>query len=188
MTKYILHGGAWQSTADYKKFFSEMIKDLPSQANILCVYFAREKFMWDENFEEDKIKFLSVSRQKNFNFEMAVDKVNVFLEQIKTSDLIYIRGGDTHILQKFLEKIDHLEVFWQGKTVAGSSAGALVLSKYYYENDDDTFNKGLGILPIKVFCHYTKEKSDKLEELKKIREDVKQIYAISEEEFFIINN
>jgi peptidase E len=186
MTKYILHGGAWQPTVDYKKFFSEIISDLSEGANILCVYFAKEKDMWNENFAEDKMKFSSVSQQKVFKFEMANDKTSAFIEQIKRADLIYIRGGDTHVLQKYLEKIDDLKNLLKDKVVAGSSAGALVLSEYYYENDDNTFNKGLGVLPIKTFCHYTEENSDKLDQLKKFGKNIEQIYTIPEEKFFII--
>lgn len=186
MTKYILHGGAWQPTADYKKFFSEMISGLSEGANILCVYFAREKDMWNENFAEDKMKFSSVSQQKVFNYVMANDKTSAFIEQVKQADLIYIRGGDTHVLQEYLEKISSLESLLYDKVVAGSSAGALVLSKYYYENDDDTYNQGLGILTIKTFCHYTEENSDKLTKLKEFGENVEAVYAIPEEKFFII--
>lgn len=187
MTKYILHGGATgNKTDDNKNFFFKATDGLSDPVNVLCIYYAKEeKEKWADLFVEDKINFSSASPQKVLNFVMADDKTSAFTEQLKSADVIYLRGGNTHVLQDYLEKVDDLENLWRDKVVAGSSAGALVLSKYYYENDDDTFNKGLGILPIKTFCHYTEEKSDKLEKLKKYGEELK-IYAISEGKFFII--
>ena len=69
--------------------------------------------------------------------------------------------------------------------MAASSAGVYVLSQYYYSNSRDDIYTGFGILPIKTFCHYTEEKSNKLEKLKKYGEDV-PVYAIPEETYVII--
>lgn len=186
MTKYILHGGAWQPSYDYKNFFTEMTGGLSGPINVLCVYYARDKETWDDRFAEDKIKFTTSSSEKVMNFEMAKNETEDFIEQIKWADLIYMRGGDSHVLQGYLEKISNLENLWGGKVIAGSSAGALVLSKYYYENDDDSFNKGLGILPIKAICHYTDEIADKLEQLKMFGEPVDTVYAIPEKSFVVV--
>lgn len=191
MTKYILHGGyTSRKTDDNKKFFSEIVKGLSNPVKILCVYYAKEdKSKWSELFENDKENFSFASPQKTLNLEIANDKTDAFIEQISNADVIYMRGGkSTHILQEYLEKVSDLEKLWSGKVVAGSSAGAIVLSKYYYENDDDMrpYNKGLGILPIKVFCHYTQEQSDKLRKLKEYGENIETIYTIPDEKFFII--
>lgn len=186
MTKYILHGGETsRQSLDNKKFFSKITNDLPDGATILCVYFAREKARWPKAFEQDKLHFSSATQQKIFNFLLADDKTYTFIEQIKKADVIYLRGGDTEMLKKSLNKIADINELWQGKIVAASSAGVYVLSKYYYTNSKDDIYKGFGILPIKTLCHYTENKSDKLEKLKKYGEDLK-VYAIPEEKFFII--
>jgi len=191
MTKYILHAGnTGRKTDDNKNFFYEITRGLSDPVKVLCVYYAKEdKSKWQELFENDQENFSSASPQKVLIFEMANDKTIAFVEQIKSADVIYMRGGNsTHILQEYLEKVDDLEKLWSGKVVAGSSAGAIVLSEYYYENDDEVrpYNKGLGILPIKTFCHYTEEQSDKLTKLKEYGENMETIYTIPEEKFFII--
>lgn len=187
MTKYILHGGhAGRQSPDNKKFFLEMVNGSSEKINVLVVLFAREKEIWNEKFEEDKRNFSSASPQKVFSFVLATDKTSTFIEQIKHADVIYLKGGNTHWLQDRLAKIPDLKNLLSGKVIAGSSAGALVLSKYYYENDNDTYNEGLGILPIKTFCHYAEEKSDKLAGLKEFGENIETIYTIPEEKFFII--
>lgn len=185
MTKYILHGGAWQSTVDYRPFFQEMLRDLPNNPTILCTYFARDKGRWKENFLEDQQKFSSLSDTK-VTYQMADENTDTFSEQLKNSHLIYIRGGDSHVLQKYLENVSHIETLLKGKTVSGSSAGALVLSEYYYENDDNTYNKGLGILPIKTICHYTEDQHAIVEKLQTFGDPMNNIYKIPEASFFII--
>ena len=89
------------------------------------------------------------------------------------------------MLKETLSKVENLSELWQGKIVAASSAGVHILSKYYYSNNQDDIYKGFGILPIKTFCHYAEEKSDKLEKIKMYGENLK-VYAIPEEKFFII--
>ncbi len=191
MTKYILHGGATsRESEDNRNFFLEMIKGLSGTVNILCVYYARkDKDKWAFDLENDKQKFSKVVTDQTLNFEIADEDTNIFIEQIKKADVIYMRGGEsTHLLQEYLEKVDNLENLWKGKVVAGSSAGAIVLAKYYYENghEERPYNKGLGILPIKAFSHYTDGESDKLEKLKEFGENIETIYKIPEEKFFVI--
>lgn len=60
------------------------------------------------------------------------DKIGAFVEQIKQADVIYLKGGNTNWLHDRLAEIPDLINLLSGKIVAGSSAGALVLSKYYY--------------------------------------------------------
>lgn len=186
MTKYFLHGGeAGRQTPNNKKFFFELANGLSGKINILSVLFARDKAIWDEKFEEDKINFSSASPEKDFSFVLASDQTDTFIQQLKQANIIFIKGGDTHILQKYLVKIPDLKNLFDGKIVAGISAGALVLSKYYATDEGTKFYEGLGILAIKTFTHYTDEKHETLEELKKYTEHL-ETYAIPEEKFFVI--
>jgi len=186
MTKYILHGGAAKrETEDNKKFFVEITKNLSDTANLLVVCFAKEKNIWDEVFKNVKLTFSSASPEKQIQFVLASKDTRAFIEQIKTANAIYILGGETRVLRDYLAKVDDLEKLWSGKVIAGSSAGVLALARYWYENDDDTYNKGLGIFPFKLFCHYTKEKSDKLDKLKEYGDD-SEVRTIEEEKFLII--
>ena len=185
-TKYILHGGAARrETEDNKKFFEEITKGLSDSSNVLVICYAKPKETWNETLKAVKKTISSASPQKVLNFELASDKTSAFIEQVKKADAIYLLGGDSHTLKEYLSYFPDLSKLWAGKTVAGSSAGALVLSKYFYENDDDTCNEGLSILPFKTFCHYAEEKSDKLEKLRQFGENI-EVRTIPEEKFFII--
>ena len=186
--KYILHGGkASRDTENNTKFVTEITKDLPKDSSILIVLFAKPKETWNEKFEAIKNTFSKIVPQKNINLEIAHENSEKFIEQIKKADALYLIGGDSHILKEYLLKIPNLVDLWQDKIIAGSSAGAVVLGKYFYENDDDTYNKGLNILPFKIITHYSKDNDDKLRKLKSFGEDI-QTLAIPEEQFIIINN
>lgn len=187
MTKYILHGGGTKrQTEDNKKFFAEIVRDLDDGANILCAYFAvADKETWAERLDKFKMRIAEVAPQKVFNFILADDKTEVFVGQIKKADVIYLHGGDTNLLKNKLKEVDNFAELVQGKIVVGSSAGAYVLSKYYYTNSGLEVDEGLGLLPIKTFCHYEENKVAELERLKKHGEDL-EIYKIPEEKFFNI--
>jgi peptidase E len=190
MTKYILHGGATgNKSADNKKFFFEMTNGLEDIAAILCVYFAKDKKLWPKLLEEDKLSFSSAAPEKILKLSVADEDARVLIEQIKKADVIYLRGGKTSKLQEILSKIKNLDELWKGKVVGGASAGAYVLAKYYQGDDNDVYadviGHGLGILPIKVFAHYTEEHKNQLKNLENYGEDLKA-FTIPEEKFFII--
>ncbi len=77
----------------------------------------------------------------------------------------------------------------EGKTVAGSSAGANMLSKYFYGLDDLGLWEGSGSVPVKVLVHYRSDYNapnidwDKAEaELKAYKEDL-PLVTLHEGEF-----
>lgn len=163
----------------------EIANSLPSIARVLLVCHAKPKDMRKESCGVMRDIFLTIAPDKKINVELASDDAGVFINQIKNADAIYLSGGNTFVLLNFLRKISGLEDIWQGKVVAGSSAGALALAKYFYENDDDSFGEGLGILPMKIFCHYSADRLGKIKELKAYKENL-EIKAIPEEHFIII--
>ncbi len=187
MTKYILHGGETKKhSKNNKNFFRESVGTAP-HTKILVVLFAREEDLWEEIYSAIQKFFTKYSPEKELEFLLASPKIDELIKQIKNSNVIYMHGGNTHKLKEMLDKIPNLENLWKNKIISGSSAGALVLSKYWYENDDDSYNEGLGILPIKLFCHYKKENNDRLEKLKQFGEPL-PTYSLPEEIFFILES
>jgi len=153
MTKYILHGGYMGRENDQNKmFFSEVTKDLKNGDKVLVVGFARNSEEYDKILERDKVNVLNSSNGKNLEVLWADE--NNFMDQVKDSGAIIIEGGDTLQLFTVLKKFPDFLNFLDGKTIAGSSAGAYVLSKYYYSNSADKIFEGLGAVPIRILCHY----------------------------------
>jgi peptidase E len=183
MTKYILHGG--KTTIDNennKNFFKEIVTGLRNP-HILLVYFARPESEWEELSNEDTQKLMSCD--KNITREIADRNMEKCIEQIKHSDAIYMRGGTTQDLLDNLKKIKNLGKLFEGKTVAGSSAGAYVLSKYYWGNSVAEIREGLGILKIKSIAHFSEELQQGYDKLKSYKEDY-PLYALPDTEFVVL--
>jgi len=164
MTKYVLHGGFSRKKNDLNNnFFKEIVKKLGNEIKVLLVYFASQESEYKEKLEQEKNSFLRNSENRSLKFEIA--NRNNFIEQIKNADVIYIRGGDTFKLLEILKLYPKFSEAIEAKVVVGSSAGAYVLSKYFYSRIRERIVNGLGILPIAIACHY-KGKQETLELLK----------------------
>lgn len=195
MTKYILIGGYLYKAKDgCKSFFEELLKDCDKSrpVKILNCLFARPKDSWDNKFKENKEFF---SKHIN-NFEFILAELEKFVEQVKTSDIIFLQGGYTDSLLKMLLAKKEWIQYLDGKTVVGTSAGGDVVAKYYSIFKTDSVGSGLGLVPIKFISHWQSDYSDEEisnvdweAEFKKIKdfgEDL-PIYTLAEGEFAVFN-
>jgi peptidase E len=154
-TKYILVGGYPQKGLNEgKDFAEELVKDFGESVNILVCLFARTRDVWEKAYNQDVEAFQRHLPEKKLEIVMADPKK--FIEQLKAADVLYLRGGSsTQLLVDTLKWYPDLKSMLQGKTVAGSSAGADAISQYYYGLDTpDEIKEGLGLLPVKVVVHY----------------------------------
>ncbi len=185
-TKFILHGGESSRRTDANNQFYKEIIDSVSSDNIkiLCVYFARPEHRWQESFYEDRYAFESVDTLKHIEIQLA--SAEDFREQLIASHVIFINGGFKGFLKEALLGVNDLKELLHGKVVVGISAGANILSKYYYSQGGQEIREGIGLIPVKVFCHYSAENTEELELLDKHKEKL-PIYTIEEEKYVIIN-
>ena len=71
--------------------------------------------------------------------------------------LVFSHGGSPQIqlpIYKTFSKVELQDAF-KGRVVAGDSAGIYFLADYVYSNFQNQLYRGLGLLPIKLICHYT---------------------------------
>jgi peptidase E len=155
MTKYILHGGYPSTDNELNRtFYEEIARDVPNTGTILLCYFASKDKDNSRRFEEDSQRIKEQSHDKNLKFIQADEED--FIDQLRQSDALYMRGGSTPKLLGVLSKYGNLKDKLDGKTVAGSSAGAYVIGKYSAFHDDELGGKvreGLGLLPLRVVTH-----------------------------------
>jgi len=160
MTKYILHGGFTSTDNEMNRtFYAEITRDVPDGGMILLCYFASEDTDNSGKFEQDSQRMTERSNGKHFTFLLA-DEEN-FVEQLSRAHALYIRGGSTPKLLQILNTYDNLKEKLDGKTVAGSSAGAYAIGKYSPFHGDEpggNVREGMGWLPLRVVTHY--ESSD----------------------------
>jgi hypothetical protein len=177
MTKFILHGGSvWESEDRGRGLAEELVRDAHAPVKILLCYFAWPRLQWEALFAGHTIQFHTFGLNKRFELQMA--RPDIFLSQLDWADSVLLVGGRESDLRRLLEKSSGWEKKLDGKTIAGSSAGADIIAKYYYNLDTLQLEEGFGLLPIKVLVHYRSDYNapnidwDKAEvELKNYKED-----------------
>ncbi len=154
-TKYILHGGFTpkNKNENNEDFYKEILKDAPEGAKILIVPFAKDIDRIPVSVARVTAEFNKNKWQEKFDFEVANEES--FIKQIESSNVIYFQGGKTLKLLEVLKKFSNLKKMFEGKIIAGESAGANVLGKFFYSPSANGVFEGLGLLPIKVIPHYS---------------------------------
>lgn len=182
-TKFILHGGftKGKTDEDNSKFYSEILKDAPQKAKVLLVCFAKDDDRIPDATTRVTAEFNKNKGQKEISFEIATKEA--FLQQIKLADVIYFHGGRTLKLLEALKEFPDFRNLFDGKIVAGESAGANVWGKYFYSPNADSIGEGLGFLPLKIIPHYTEEYKGKLDG---VGEDLEEL-DLPEYEFRVFN-
>ncbi|MBC7836454.1 Type 1 glutamine amidotransferase-like domain-containing protein, partial [Acetobacteraceae bacterium] len=157
--------------------------------------FARPREDWEQAFEQD-LKMLPEFFPEGTHPTLEMAFPDKFEEQIKNSDAIYIHGGDDHLLQYWLKQFD-LPKIWDGKVVAGSSAGSDALVKHFWTCDWRHLMDGLGLIPVKFLAHFMSEYGADdprgpvdwqkgLEELKAYGDTSLPVHALKEGEYVVI--
>jgi len=181
-TKFILHGGYTSTPNEWNRtFYEEFGKSVSDGGNVLLIYFSRKDEEVEKLFEEDKERIIEHAKGKRLNIILA--KEEEFMSQLESSQLAYMRGGSTRKLLSTLKKFPKFSKAIEGKTIAGSSAGAYVLSTYYYSSSEKGVFKGLEILPIKIMCHYDDSLSEAKEELIKDYPDYLELVLLKDNEW-----
>jgi peptidase E len=155
MTKYILHGGYTRVDNELNRsFFREILRDVPKGGKILIVLFAVDNPATnrDELFNSLVQKFTEQTRNKNILFTQATEVD--FEHQLLEASAVYIHGGNTPTLLTVLKSYENLKDKFEDKTIVGSSAGAYALATYGTAHTEEHMRKGLGILPIRLVCHF----------------------------------
>ena len=153
MTKYILLGGYAHKAPDSgKAFYKELVGGFDEPVKVLMCYFARAKGTWNEAFVEDAAVATAHVAPKKVEFRIA--DTDTFLEQVKWADVVYLKGGETLDLEPLLKKNAGWEKLLEGKTLAGTSAGAEIISRYSYNIDHFKMFEGYGLVPVKILVHF----------------------------------
>jgi len=177
-TKFILHGGFERGAPqENDAFFREILKTAPDNAKVLLVYFSGKNVEGvAKDVTGDMDQFNKNKGNKSLSFEVA--EKDSFPEQIKKTDVIYFHGGHSGKVLENVKQYPNLKELFEGKIVAGDSAGANVFTCAFYSEKAGAL-EGLGIIPIKLLSHYQEENKDKINHL---RPDLETIH-LKEYEF-----
>jgi len=184
MITFFLNGGnSGANVLENITYRKNLIASLDSNSNVLFCYFGKPQIEWDKSFIRDSENLSSISGKLKFQMAHGIE----FESQCSKAALIIFGGGDTFVLLEKLKNYPDLLDLIQDKVVAGSSAGACALSKYFYSNDAEKPGNGLGILNLKIICHYELNKLASVKKLREYKEDL-PILSLAEQQFVRIFN
>lgn len=164
-TKFILHGGTQKGNTDeYQiEFFNEIYKNTNSSLNILLIPFSKDSDRRESSTSNLRDLFELFKKDKTLSFEVANE--SSFISQMQHADIIYFMSGVSLKLLETLKPFDNLRQALEGKIIVGESAGANVLSSYFYTPSADQISPGLGFIPVKTIPHYVDEYAGKLDDV-----------------------
>lgn len=174
-TKFILHGGMMsQGGPDNEAFFQEFVKDLEEGDTVLWIGFARKEGEDRERIFIRDTGFIAEQSDKSFNYINAT--IGDLESQLKAANAIFVTGGNSEVLVDTIKNYPKFTQLIAGKTYAGSSAGACLVSTIYYHCSKQRISEGIGLLPIRTMVHYKNPEfnatDETLDELKQQREDL----------------
>lgn len=154
MTRYILHGGGIRTSADEgKALFMDMVEGLGSEAKLLLCFFAQPKEVWQEKYAEWRFRIAVNVPKVSVTFGLAT--IEEFAGQSKDYDGLFLYGGNSRkLIESFKDLGDFETLIERFKVVAGSSAGAIMLSQTAWDTDERKIVEGLNFVPAKVLVHY----------------------------------
>lgn len=156
MTRYLLHGGGLILKSEGNdSYFRTIVEAVPDGGTLLVVLFAATEDRWPELFENLKGYVAAQAGEKRIAYALATREH--FVEEAGRADAILIRGGSTDRLIEALRAYNDLAAVFNGKLVAGSSAGAYAFGVYNYSRSGKKLRDGLGLVKAKVLCHYESE-------------------------------
>lgn len=188
--RILLHGGNSNKKSDKNDmFYRDIVQGVGKDTvRILCVYFARPEGRWENSYAEDQSIFRAIGIETGIDVEttLATYDIQELLDVIAESDVIFINGGFKGHLKDTLLTIgvDNFCQMLQGKTLVGISAGANMMSKYYYSQSIEGVREGIGLLDIKLLTHYTPDRQEQMAKLQAYEEDL-PIITIAEEEYIV---
>lgn len=152
-TTFILHGGGTsRDDTNNDAFFAEMVKEVEDGDTVLVVTFACEQEdEQEEVYQRDKREIISQT-DKAVAVEQA--KPEIFTTQLAHAAVIYVPGGVTSVLKERLLQYPDFAELVAGKTYAGCSAGANVVSTYHTSGFAAGVQAGLGMVPVCLMAHY----------------------------------
>lgn len=162
MTTYILHGGETSKNNSENellfKYFTNFVEK--DEVNILMCYFAKDKKIWENRLESDRIK-IEAQTNKKVSLYLA-EEPSQLLKKMELCDVLFVAGGDAIPIESCLPQLQPLKDKLINKVYIGSSMGAFIASSQYVLSfpGQETLkvHSGLGLLPISTLCHWDIEK------------------------------
>ncbi len=158
MKRLVLMGGRPWVAGDKGKLFTDaLFRYFPNEVKLAFCMFAQPESEWVSTEKWNTSMFDSFKGSRTIIYKTMTHET--FEDISKWADIIYIPGGDPFKLMEEIEKHD-VGKLWDGKIVAGSSAGADLLCKGFPYLQEKRFGDGLGWLNVAMIPHWRDDFND----------------------------
>jgi len=153
MKRLILTGGRpWLAGEGGKDFVDAVLRYLPNEVKLAFCIFAQPKSEWEETRRINMDMFEACKKGHTITYRTLT--MENFAEVSAWADIVYLPGGNPFALYTAVTAAGDVAKLWDGKLMAGSSAGADVFCAGFTYLQDKTFGHGLGWVPATCIPHW----------------------------------
>ena len=113
----------------------------PKELKLAFCIFAQPESEWEETRKWNTGMFDKFKGGREISYQTMTDED--FAEVSAWADIVYIPGGSTSVLVERLAALGDAAKLWDGKVVAGASAGANLMCEGYISLDQKEYGRGL---------------------------------------------
>lgn len=152
MKRLILMGGRpWFAADGGKRFTDVLFRYYPQEVKLAFCIFAQPEEQWEDTRNWNVGMFDKFKDGRIVSYQTMT--LENFTEVSAWADIIYLTGGDPLQLTKSLQPFD-LARLWDGKVLAGSSAGADLFCSGFTFLQNRSFSRGLGWVNASCIPHW----------------------------------
>ncbi len=141
-------GRPWVSSDKGERFTSILFRYHKKSVKIAFCIFAQPEGQWEDTKSWNQKMLHSFKGDLDIAYRTIT--TDNFEEVSEWADIIYIPGGDPYVLKEKIEACGDVSILWDGKIIAGSSAGADLFCEAYTYLQDKTMGQGFGW--VKAVC------------------------------------
>lgn len=153
MKRLILVGGRPWLAPDKGKHFTEVLfRYFSKEVKLAFCIFAQPETDWDETRKINLDMFEAHKGDRALQHQTMT--VENFAEVSAWADIVYLPGGSSSVLTEKIRACGDVAALWDGKLIAGASAGANLFCKGFMSLQERTYGKGLGWVQATCIPHW----------------------------------
>jgi len=145
-------GRPWLAKDGGQGFVDTLFRYYPVEVKLAFCIFAQPESDWEETCKWNTRMFDKFKGNRAVSHQTMTEQN--FAEVSAWADVVYVPGGDPAVLQKRLGACGDIAKLWDGKVVAGSSAGADFMCEGYIYLQDKTYGHGFGWIKATCIPHW----------------------------------
>jgi hypothetical protein len=145
-------GRPWLAKDEGERVTDVLFRYFPGNLKLAFCIFAQPEKDWEETRVWNTTMFNHFKGDRKIEYQTMTPEN--FADVSAWADVIYLPGGSAALLLEKLQAAGDLAKLWDGKVIAGSSAGADIFCEGFMYLQDKTYGKGLGWIKASCIPHW----------------------------------